>query len=329
MLAGLIAVAVAVAGTLDRAEWVQVVTGSDHACALDSDGFVVCWGEGAEDSLDASFVQLSAGLDHTCGLDGRGRVHCWGTELPAWPDHPITHLASGDRHACGLYYEEVEQDGLRVVNTRDDNAFCVGARAPEGSFTDLVVEGPRTCFVGTQRVCVGPDLAERRPTCRIAAPDRIECRGNRDLRRGAVDRVPPTPEPGHPRHPVTGAVEMVENWEGRARWGALTEQEIRGQRDRALALIRDLAELDDPDPALVFRLNAVTGRLVESSDEPRGPGFADVDGTVVNQPWYVAASALREDPALATWLVDTETSAAVQYYRDRIDSGALPAIRGE
>ena len=86
---------------------VQISTGYDHACALNSSGNVLCWGyngpgrlgnnstenssfpvqvvgpdtTGSDDSGDGvlgNIVQISAGGSHTCALNSSGNVLCWG-----------------------------------------------------------------------------------------------------------------------------------------------------------------------------------------------------------------------------------------------------------
>ena len=85
---------------------VQISTGYGHACALNSSGNVLCWGDGghgrlgnnttdhspfpvqvvgpdagSDDSGDGvldNIVQISAGASHTCALNSSGNVLCWG-----------------------------------------------------------------------------------------------------------------------------------------------------------------------------------------------------------------------------------------------------------
>jgi len=81
------------AGTVALANIVQIAVGDNHACALRSDGNVLCWGENARGQLGTNnrtnrnyavlsqatdMVQLVAGQGHTCGLTSGGAVKCWG-----------------------------------------------------------------------------------------------------------------------------------------------------------------------------------------------------------------------------------------------------------
>jgi len=77
------------------ADWAQVSAGSDHTCALKTDGRLFCWGHGSfgglgnnfkEDSLIPvqenteayDWTQVSAAEDHTCAVKTDGRLFCWG-----------------------------------------------------------------------------------------------------------------------------------------------------------------------------------------------------------------------------------------------------------
>lgn len=73
---------------------VQVAVGVRHACAMQSDGKVFCWGFNGEGALGdgtrfssatpvevsglAAAVDIAAGLDQTCVLVTSGQVLCWG-----------------------------------------------------------------------------------------------------------------------------------------------------------------------------------------------------------------------------------------------------------
>ena len=91
------------AGNVDVGDKVkQIRTGSDHSCALLTNGNVRCWGSGAEGRLGYSNVgnigdtetpesagdvnigslqaeYVSVGNDHSCALLTNGNVRCWGS----------------------------------------------------------------------------------------------------------------------------------------------------------------------------------------------------------------------------------------------------------
>lgn len=112
---------------------IDVAAGSAHACALKTDGTVVCWGGNeygqlgngtTTDSLVAvpvsglnSVISIEAGLSHTCALRSDGSVFCWGhnargqlgdgtttTRLtPAAVSGlgaSVSSIAAGYRHTC-------------------------------------------------------------------------------------------------------------------------------------------------------------------------------------------------------------------------------------
>jgi alpha-tubulin suppressor-like RCC1 family protein len=111
---------------------ITIAVGDQHACAVDEDGVVWCWGgsasgqagaEGAtvgmtEVELPIASVAIVAGRAHTCALAIDETVWCWGandlvqrgqgdepgdatpTRVPGLP--PAIDLASGADHLCAL-----------------------------------------------------------------------------------------------------------------------------------------------------------------------------------------------------------------------------------
>lgn len=104
----------------------QVATGSEHTCALDSEGKVACRGSDqygqlgnrAGETLEwKSRIRLiAAGRHHTCAIDGSNQILCWGSnfdgQLGTAPSSPIrvplvvgslsnaSDLRCGARHCC-------------------------------------------------------------------------------------------------------------------------------------------------------------------------------------------------------------------------------------
>ncbi|MBT0771682.1 hypothetical protein KIH74_22270 [Kineosporia sp. J2-2] len=81
--------------------WAQVTVGSDHTCALDTDGVAWCWGRnlagsvlgtGSNSSVSVPtrvvvtgvsgdrWLSLDAGLNATCGIRSDGTLWCWGAQ---------------------------------------------------------------------------------------------------------------------------------------------------------------------------------------------------------------------------------------------------------
>ena len=65
-------------------EYTTLSSGANHACALTTDGTVMCWG--ADDFGQVSgrptagrFVQVSSGGNHSCALRDDGALLCWGS----------------------------------------------------------------------------------------------------------------------------------------------------------------------------------------------------------------------------------------------------------
>ena len=104
----------------------QISAGSDHSCAIKTDGTMACWGDSgsgqtnlAESSQgnisDAKFLVVSAGYFHNCAIKIDGTMACWGSNeskqtsptstLPlgrVTEDTKFLAVAAGDRHSCAI-----------------------------------------------------------------------------------------------------------------------------------------------------------------------------------------------------------------------------------
>jgi hypothetical protein len=102
-----------------------------HACGIDGDGAIQCWGDDDHGQLaapDGRFTALSAGREFTCAIDENAELHCWGYDDAGQTSPPagrFQQVSAGWFHACAV---------------RDDgSATCWGSlfagQAPEGAFT--------------------------------------------------------------------------------------------------------------------------------------------------------------------------------------------------
>lgn len=165
--------------------FVQVSVGSRHACALATDGAMVCWGVDTEGSVSGErpgvrFVQVLAGEDLTLALDEDGQLWHWGNGLD-FPNFTATNdttlpascgvITDGDyvekrRSAqCeedllaaqlgGLRFVSIGADRLRVCGVLEGGAVrCAGAAADRvrGGETELPM-GLDPVLIGKNRSC--------------------------------------------------------------------------------------------------------------------------------------------------------------------------------
>ena len=88
--------------------------GSEHVCALMTDGTPVCWGSESDGKSSppagASFTTISAGYEHTCALMADGTPVCWGNDFHGESSPPagekFTDISAGFSYTCAL-----RQDG--------------------------------------------------------------------------------------------------------------------------------------------------------------------------------------------------------------------------
>ena len=111
----------------DDAQFTQIAAGWHHACGLQADGTVLCWGSKRSGNLaipaGLTLSRISAGLNFTCGLSVDGAIACWGENgagQASPPNGSFDEIAAGHNHACAL----------------DDGALiCWGKGFPDGPQT--------------------------------------------------------------------------------------------------------------------------------------------------------------------------------------------------
>lgn len=121
----------------------QVSAGHGHTCGLRTDDKVVCWGEndeGQSRSPAGTFQQVSCGDNHNCGVLTTGSVACWGYDFQGDTTPPS---GSFRQVSAGSYYScGVRADG--TLACWGANPF-VGQPTPSGTFTDVTLGGWEAC----------------------------------------------------------------------------------------------------------------------------------------------------------------------------------------
>ena len=132
--------------------------GDEHACGVDTDGTITCWGEDGGYGRTAvppeKFVAVGAGTFHTCGVKTDGSVACWGDNKYGQASPPrgeFVTVSAGNSHTCGI--------------RSDDTIECWGynehsqASPPGGRFVSVSAGQAHTCGVTTHGfvACWGHD----------------------------------------------------------------------------------------------------------------------------------------------------------------------------
>ena len=134
-------------------QFVSVVAGPNHACALTLERTVVCWGPSSQerdprwgDPLgpgavpSGTFTVLSTGEGHTCGLRDDRSVECWTNgegRLLDTPDGIYTDVAAaGTEYSCAL-----REDGVIVCWSAFGDHETRQHWAPSGHYVRLVSGG--------------------------------------------------------------------------------------------------------------------------------------------------------------------------------------------
>lgn len=170
-----------------RAPATRLVGGSEHLCALDREGRVICWGDnqwgqvglapvGAEEpprrvqGLDG-IVAIAAGGANHCALDRDGALWCWGAAPTIGRDRdslceaqvaaPIVVGHFDDAAEIAVGHEEA------CVRRHDGSVRCVGwfeGRRPRGDLTRTQRRRPAADISHGDDLCV---LRGRYVTCRL------------------------------------------------------------------------------------------------------------------------------------------------------------------
>ena len=194
--------------------WTRIAVGADHACGIQADGSLWCWGRnhhgqlGTGDDLPraeptrvgtgTSWVSVRAGDGHTCALDTSDTLSCWGDnddgELGLGdtsdrnvpqpvPDATFSAFDIGWDHTCGI-------DAGGAVKCWGTNAF---GEIGDGSTTARST--PTAAGTGTSWVALatGDEM-----TCAIDMDGSLWCWGANDegqLGNGTYDAAAVSPTP--------------------------------------------------------------------------------------------------------------------------------------
>ena len=169
-----------------------VAVGSYHACGLQVDETVTCWGEngaGQADALDGTFASVSAGFSHSCGLRSDETIACWGDNSlgQSTPrEGRYRSVAAGGWHSCGLQSDETVEcwgnnnDGQSEPPEREFSAIAAGGHhscglqsdgtiACWGSNSDGQIDAPTGSFSAV--------VAGDRFSCGLRNDSRVVCWG--------------------------------------------------------------------------------------------------------------------------------------------------------
>ena len=95
-----------------KSEFSAVVSGPNHACAIDHRGAITCQGldshgQVSEHPDSAGFNAVTVGVNHSCALDHDGTILCWGSDEFGQSSPPVTDgfidLEAGDNYTCALH----------------------------------------------------------------------------------------------------------------------------------------------------------------------------------------------------------------------------------
>ena len=199
------------AAVLNHGPYLGLAVGAAHACAIQLNGAVFCWGDntaGQASPPPGVFIALSAADARTCGIRSTGELACWGgIGMP--PAGSFTQVRVENRHACAINQAgevlcwgdntsgqtDAPASGVfRSVSVGDEHTcaleqagqvLCWGqnadlqANAPYGVFATLDSAGDHSCALrdapeGPRLTCWGGNLSGEAPQILVSALDQTE-----------------------------------------------------------------------------------------------------------------------------------------------------------
>ncbi len=120
--------------------YVDIAVGRGHACALDEDGEIGCFGKHAYNEVhhppEGTFSALSGASQQSCALDVDGKIQCWGYTYEP-PSGPYAQIASGGNVSCAL-----DEDGEGTCWGDSGN---LGTQIPERRFQEIALGEQHGC----------------------------------------------------------------------------------------------------------------------------------------------------------------------------------------
>ncbi|MCC7542803.1 MAG: hypothetical protein IT379_41695 [Deltaproteobacteria bacterium] len=113
---------------------IDVAVGTDHACLLDRDGDVYCWGAGGQAQLGSSSPTREGCYTVRDGEVIGVEVPCSTTPVRAELDAPATALAAGRNHVCAI----VDDGAVACWGDNREGQLGRGSRATEGGVAPVV-----------------------------------------------------------------------------------------------------------------------------------------------------------------------------------------------
>jgi hypothetical protein len=125
---------------------IKLSLGDNHACGIDANGNLRCWGASAENQTklptDRTYKDVACGDYHSCGIDANGALVCAGRNRDgqrASDNGPFVQVTAGDAHTCVL-----DAAGKAKCWGLDDQGQ---ATPPSDAFSSLGAGGGFTCGI--------------------------------------------------------------------------------------------------------------------------------------------------------------------------------------